>query len=88
MEDNNETQHKNIVPIHTFYDKSVYSDAWHPHFKLINNTFMNKSKNLKKQVFVWTVNDENIMKELSSYSIDGIITDDVRLVRNSQDDNI
>ncbi len=67
--------------IHTAYDKIVYSDAWHPHFKMINKSFMKNAKKNNKQVFVWTVNDEDVIKNVINYSVDGIITDNVRRVK-------
>lgn len=72
-----------LFTIHTSYDKSVYSDAWHPHFKLVNNSLISKAKRHKKQIYVWTVNDENEINKLKEFSIDGIITDNVELVKKS-----
>ena len=75
-----------MLPIHILYDKSVYTDAWHPHFRLLNNSFLKKSQKRKKQVFAWTVNDENAVKNISKFSLDGIITDNVPIVKDFYND--
>jgi glycerophosphoryl diester phosphodiesterase len=43
---------------------------------VINNpTYVERIQSLNKQVFVWTVNDEEIISELSTLYVNGIITD-------------
>jgi glycerophosphoryl diester phosphodiesterase len=74
-----------LAPIHTLYDKTVYSDAWHPHFNLVDNVFMKKTEKLKKQVFAWTVNDIDAINDIIKYPVDGIITDNVKLVKKELD---
>ena len=71
--------------LHTAYDRVVYSDAWHPHVNLINNEFKNKALHLRKKIYVWTVNDIETVNKLKDNSIDGIITDDVKLVKDALD---
>lgn len=46
-----------------------------PHYKLVTWDYMLRMRLLKKKVYVWTVNDEAIMKKLLAKKVDGIITD-------------
>ncbi len=46
-----------------------------PNHKLVTWDYMLRMRLLKKKVYVWTVNDEAIMKKLLKKKVDGIITD-------------
>ncbi len=46
-----------------------------PHYKLVTWDYMLRMRILKKKVYVWTVNDEKIIKKLLEKNVDGIITD-------------
>lgn len=46
-----------------------------PHHKLVTWDYMLRMRILKKKVYVWTVNDEKIIKKLLAKQVDGIITD-------------
>ena len=46
-----------------------------PHYKLVTWDYMLRMRLLNKKVYVWTVNDEAIMKKLLKKKVDGIITD-------------
>ena len=46
-----------------------------PNYKLVTWDYMLRMRILKKKVYVWTVNDEAIMKKLLKKKVDGIITD-------------
>ncbi len=46
-----------------------------PHYKLVTWDYMLRMRLLRKKVYVWTVNDEAIMKKLLKKKVDGIITD-------------
>jgi len=76
-----------FAPIHTLYDNTVYSDAWHPYIKLIDRAFINKTKRKHKQVYVWTVNDESTIKNILRFPIDGIITDNISLLKRLIEEN-
>jgi len=69
--------------LHTAYDKICYTDAWHPHFKLMSESFVKRAKSLEKKLFVWTVNDIESISKIKNSPIDGIITDDVKFVIDS-----
>ncbi|MCK5032834.1 MAG: glycerophosphodiester phosphodiesterase [Calditrichia bacterium] len=69
--------------LHTAYDRLVFTDAWHPYFNIINKTLLNKAKRLGKKLYVWTVNDIETINKLKDTSIDGIITDNVKFVKET-----
>ena len=50
-------------------------------FKLINDEFIKFAHDNGLKVNVWTVNEENIMKKLINLGVDGIITDDISLLK-------
>lgn len=56
------------------YCKSVKADAIHPDFHAINDGIIKDCNKDAVMVNAWTVNDEETMKRLISYGIDGIIT--------------
>lgn len=66
--------------LHTTYDFLAMSDAWHPHFKVVNEWLMNQARKRKKEVYVWTVNDDAVLSRLMQYEINGFIGDDVNLL--------
>jgi len=69
--------------IHTLYDLITWSDAWHPHFRLVNDNLVKKAEKYGKELYVWTVNEENILSNLLKYPINGIISDQVALIHKS-----
>ncbi len=46
-----------------------------PHYKLVTWDYMLRMRLGGKKIYVWTVNDEAIMKKLLKKKVDGIITD-------------
>lgn len=56
-------------------DIMLDSDSWHAHHSLINDRLVQRAKELKKQIFVWTINDLETFRRLSGYKFEGIITD-------------
>jgi len=67
--------------MHTAYDLVTSTDAWHPHYKVLDDYLMEKALKHNKQIYVWTVNDEDTLRQISRYPVQGIITDDIKLVR-------
>lgn len=51
------------------------SDAWHPHYKNVTDHFTEKARKMKKEVYIWTVNEESILRKIKQYDFHGIITD-------------
>ncbi len=66
--------------MHTLYDMITWSDAWHPHYKVVNKRLVKKAEKYRKEIFVWTVNQENILNKLLQYPIKGIISDDTKSI--------
>ncbi len=46
-----------------------------PQYKLVTWDYMLRMRLLKKKVYVWTANDEKVIKKLLAKGVDGIITD-------------
>lgn len=46
-----------------------------PQYKLVTWDYMLRMRLLKKKVYVWTANDEKVIKKLLTKGVDGIITD-------------
>lgn len=67
--------------MHTAYDLVTATDAWHPHFRVLDDSLMDKALKHNKQIYVWTVNDEETWQRVSHYPVQGVITDEVKLIR-------
>ena len=51
-------------------------DYWHPEIKMVNDGFIRVSKKFEKDLFIWTVNEEDDLKKILRYdNLKGIITD-------------
>ncbi len=59
---------------------SISPDYIHPHFKDITKTFIKKQHDMNIKVNAWTVNQQADMIELINQEVDGIITDDPKLM--------
>ena len=53
-------------------------DDLHPHYNLITKQLVQRIHLSENRINTWTVNDYDLMVELMSIGVDGIITDDVR----------
>ncbi len=69
--------------MHTFYDLITWTDAWHPHFRVVNDSLVKKAKKYNKELYVWTVNEEPILTKVLEYSVNGVITDNVAYIQKS-----
>ncbi len=67
--------------IHTAYDLISYTDAWHPNYRVLTEGLIKKAQRNEKKIFVWTVNEDEIIKKVLQFPIDGIITDNVPRVK-------
>jgi len=52
-----------------------------PHYKLVRKDLIAEIKNAGKRVFVWTVNASGDMKRFSAWGVDGVISDNPKLLR-------
>jgi glycerophosphoryl diester phosphodiesterase len=62
-------------PVYQWVDLFIKCEAWHPHHSIISDRFVDLTRRLNKEVFVWTVNDEALLQRLMPYKFEGIITD-------------
>lgn len=51
-----------------------------PHIRLVNQELVTKLKGAGKRCLVWTVNDAATMLKLAEWGVDGIISDDTKLL--------
>lgn len=56
-------------------------DVW-PHWTLVDEGFMQVAHDLGVRVITWTVNSAEIAGMLASLGVDGLCSDDVRLLSN------
>jgi len=57
--------------------------AIHPHFSTVDKEIVDFAHENGLKIYVWTVNDRNIMKDLIQLGVDGIITDDISLLHET-----
>jgi glycerophosphoryl diester phosphodiesterase len=51
-----------------------------PHHELVDAELVRKVKGAGKKIIVWTVNDAAAMKQFAEWGVDGIISDDTKLL--------
>jgi len=61
--------------------------ALHPHINDVNDRLITHVHSQDKRIHVWTVNDEMRMKELLKLDVDGIFTDNPKLLRSLVEKN-
>ncbi|MBP2098039.1 glycerophosphoryl diester phosphodiesterase membrane domain-containing protein [Enterococcus rivorum] len=52
-------------------------------YTTLNRNFINAAHNDKKKVYAWTPNDEDTMTRMMFYGVDGIITDELKLLNQT-----
>ncbi len=72
---------QNPPQLHKLIDIFLSTDAWHPHYKNVTDRLVEKARKMKKEIYIWTVNEESILYRIQKYDYQGIITD--RFFRNS-----
>lgn len=55
--------------------KACNADFVSPHYKLATPAFIRRMHLMRKKVYIWTVNDTNLLEKYISRNADGIITD-------------
>jgi glycerophosphoryl diester phosphodiesterase len=58
------------------------AQAYHPHWKIVNQPIIDRMHQKKIQVNLWTVNNKNDMSRFIKMGVDGIITDDPALLNS------
>jgi glycerophosphoryl diester phosphodiesterase len=71
--------------MHTLYDMITWSDAWHPHYRVLTKNLVKKAEKYAKQLFVWTVNDIDVLEKVVDFSVDGVISDEVEKIKDHLD---
>ena len=56
-------------------------DVW-PHWSLVDEPFMRTAQELGVRVISWTVNTPDMARDFAALGVDGVCTDDVRLLAN------
>ena len=67
--------------MHTIYDLITLADAWHPHHRVLTDGLVSKAKKYAKQLYVWTVNEREVLDNVLKYPVNGIISDEVGLMK-------
>jgi len=62
--------------------KRLNPQAYHPHWKQINQSIIDRMHQKEIQVNIWTVNNKNDMLRFIKMGVDGIITDDPALLNS------
>ncbi len=55
--------------------KMLGADFVSPHHKLVTPGFLLRMKLSKKKIYVWTINDEKLLRKFMHMPVDGVITD-------------
>jgi glycerophosphoryl diester phosphodiesterase len=56
-------------------------DVW-PHWSLATDEFIRAAHDMSARVIAWTVNEVTVAQALAASGIDGLCTDDVRVLAN------
>jgi len=64
-----------MTGFHAAIDVLLKSEAWHPHFSLINDELIEMAGQRKKEIYTWTVNEPDDYERMKKYDVEGIITD-------------
>jgi glycerophosphoryl diester phosphodiesterase len=68
--------------MHTMYDWITFTDAWHPHYSILDDHLAEKAHRHSKELYVWVVNDPDALHHVAQYPLQGIITDEIQRVRD------
>jgi glycerophosphoryl diester phosphodiesterase len=76
------------IPLGFICDRPESLDLWRnlpiqyviPHYALVSRKLVEGVHAEKKQIFVWTVNSQSEILQLAEWAVDGIISDDTRLL--------
>ena len=56
-------------------DILLKSDAWHPHFSLLNDGMIKSARQLNKEIYLWTIKKKSDVDGRPLEHVNGIITD-------------
>lgn len=72
-----------ILPFNIIGPPKSSADFLTMEYSTINRNFIDAAKEDGKKVYVWTVNNEEAMKRMMFYNVDGIITDDIKTLNRA-----
>ena len=70
-----------VKELHRAVGRVLPRDVW-PHWSLVDREFMIEASELALRVIPWTVNSADTARELLALGVEGICTDDVRILAN------
>ena len=70
-----------VKELHRAVGRVLPRDVW-PHWSLVDREFMLEASELALRVIPWTVNSADTARELLALGVEGICTDDVRILAN------
>lgn len=68
-----------VKELHRAVGRVLPRDVW-PHWSLVDREFMLEASDLALRVIPWTVNSADVARELLALGVEGICTDDVRIL--------
>ena len=72
-----------LPAVHRTIDRFINCDAWHPHFSMVTDKLIQSAKKFKKEMYIWTVNEKEVLDKMLSFGFEGIITDTLFRKHNS-----
>ncbi|WP_315079390.1 glycerophosphodiester phosphodiesterase [uncultured Clostridium sp.] len=81
IDPNLKTCYISAIAYGNFYDWD-YVNIYAIESTFVNKNIIDKIHNSGKQIFVWTINDKNLMKKMIDLNVDSIITDNPFLVND------
>lgn len=79
IDSNLETCYLTALAYGDFYNLD-YADAYGIESTFVNREVVNSIHNIGKKIFVWTINNQDLMKKMVDINVDSIITDNPYLV--------
>lgn len=70
-----------ILPYNFVYPHTD-ADAYTMEETTLNNRFTSKAHAAGREVYAWTINDTDTMRRMMSYNVDGVITDELKLLQD------
>lgn len=72
-----------ILPFNVVGPPVTSADFLSMEYSTINRNFIDSAHQDGKKVYVWTINDSEAMSRMMFYGVDGIITDEMRILNES-----
>ncbi|MGX7418645.1 glycerophosphoryl diester phosphodiesterase membrane domain-containing protein [Carnobacterium gallinarum] len=69
-----------IMPFNLIGPPNTKADFYSIEYSTVSGDFVDEVANQNKKVYVWSTNDEDTVKKMMTYGVDGVITDDIKTV--------